>query len=311
MSAGVGEAERLVAAASMREWERTARRGTSMLIVVVALSVIGVVGFGYGMRYEDPALIGGATALIGAATAALALAGFLCAGFFVLPPNTSAVLVFLGRYVGTVKRSGWWWILPLVKRDRVSLRIRNFDSDVLKVNDAVGNPVEIAAVINWQVVDTARAVFDVEDFDSFVKIQTEAAVRHVASEYPYDDYEEGQASLRANADEVTATLQHELQDRLDAAGVDVLDTRLRRLAYAPEIAQEMLRRQQANAVVAARRLIVEGAVGMVDQALEMLSQRHIVDLDEERKAHMVSNLLVVLCSDRGAQPVVNSGSLYG
>jgi regulator of protease activity HflC (stomatin/prohibitin superfamily) len=231
-------------------------------------------------------------------------------GFFLVKPNQAKVLVSFGRYVGTVRDEGFWWTFPWRVRRTFSLRIKTFDSDTLKVNDAVGNPVEIASVINWQVVDTAKAAFDVEDYQGFVFIQTEAAVRHVASEYPYDDYEEGQVSLRGNADEVMATLQAELQERLNVAGVTVLDTRLRRLAYAPEIAGEMLRRQQANAVVAARRTIVEGAVGMVDHALEMLSEQNIVELDEERKATMVSNLLVVLCSDRGVQPVVNSGSLY-
>lgn len=232
-------------------------------------------------------------------------------GFFLVKPNQAKVLVSFGRYVGTVSEDGFHWTFPWRVRRTVSLRIRTFDSDTLKVNDAVGNPVEIASVINWQVADTAKAVFDVEDYQGFVHIQTEAAVRHVASEYPYDNWDnDGQASLRANADEVTATLQHELQERLSAAGVTVLDTRLRRLAYAPEIAGEMLRRQQASAVVAARQLIVEGAVQMVDHALHMLSEQDIVTLDEERKAQMVSNLLVVLCSDRGAQPVVNSGSLY-
>jgi regulator of protease activity HflC (stomatin/prohibitin superfamily) len=231
-------------------------------------------------------------------------------GFFLVKPNHAKVLVQFGRYVGTVRDEGFWWTYPWRVRRTFSLRIKTFDSDTLKVNDAVGNPVEIASVINWQVIDTAKAAFDVEDYQSFVFIQTEAAVRHVASEYPYDDYEEGQVSLRGNADEVMATLQAELQERLDVAGVTVLDTRLRRLAYAPEIAGEMLRRQQANAVVAARYRIVEGAVGMVQNALEMLATQNIVELDEERKAAMVSNLLVVLCSDRGAQPVVNSGSLY-
>ena len=231
-------------------------------------------------------------------------------GFFLVQPNHAKVLVLFGRYMGTVIDNGWFWANPFYERRNISLRIRNLDSDVLKVNDAVGNPVEIAAVINWQVVDTAKSLFEVEDYESFVAIQTETAVRHVASEYPYDDYEEGQTSLRGNADAVTDTLQRELQDRLEVAGVSVLDTRLRRLAYAPEIAGEMLRRQQANAIVAARQRIVEGAVGMVDHALRMLSEQEIVHLDEERKAAMVSNLLVVLCSDRGAQPVVNSGSLY-
>jgi regulator of protease activity HflC (stomatin/prohibitin superfamily) len=231
-------------------------------------------------------------------------------GFILNQPNMARTLTFFGRYIGTVRTDGWWWVNPLTIRRRVSLRIHNLDSDVLKVNDAVGNPVEIAAVVNWRVVDTAKAVFEIDDYTSFMALQAEAAVRHVASEYPYDDYEEGQASLRANADDVTETLQRDLQERLEVAGLAILDTRLRRLAYAPEIAGEMLRRQQANAVVAARQLIVVGAVGMVEHALELLSERGVVELDEERKAAMVSNLLVVLCSDRGAQPVVNSGSLY-
>jgi regulator of protease activity HflC (stomatin/prohibitin superfamily) len=195
-------------------------------------------------------------------------------------------------------------------KERVSLRIQNFDSETLKVNDANGNPVEVAAVIVWRVVDTAQAAFDVEDYEDFVKIQTETAVRHMASEYPYDAYQEGQHSLRANADEVTRFLHEELQQQLTLAGVEVLRTQLRRLAYAPEIAADMLRRQQAEAVVAARQRIVEGAVGMVDHALEMLSAQDIVELDEERKAAMVSNLLVVLCSEHHAQPVVNAGTLY-
>jgi regulator of protease activity HflC (stomatin/prohibitin superfamily) len=219
-------------------------------------------------------------------------------------------VTLFGRYIGTVRENGFRWVNPLTLRKEVSLRIRTFDSDVLKVNDAVGNPVEIAAVINWQVVDTARAAFDVEDYEHFVKVQAEAAIRHVASEYPYDHIDEEGPSLRANADEVTATLGTELQERLNEAGVAVRDCRLRRLAYAPEIAGEMLRRQQAGAVIAARKLIVKGAVTMVQDALEQLATEHIVELDEERKAAMVSNLMVVLTSDRSAQPVVNAGTLY-
>lgn len=277
------------------------------------------VGFVVGAKVLALALVGAAVAVNGPGSIPLVIVAVVLLvvglvglnGFFLLQPNQSAVLTLLGRYRGSVREDGWWWVNPLMQRRKVSLRVRTFDSDVLKVNDAVGNPIEIASVINWQVTDTAKAVFDVEDYERFVAIQTEAAVRHVASEYPYDDYEEGQLSLRANAEEVTATLQGELQERLGVAGVEVLDTRLRRLAYAPEIAGEMLRRQQANAVVAARKLIVDGAVGMVEHALEMLNERQVVELDEERKAAMVSNLLVVLCSDRGAQPVVNSGTLYG
>ena len=263
-----------------------------VIVGLVAIAVTGVV-------------------VAGVAAVLLALVAlFMKAGYFINPPNHAKAFTFFGRYVGTKRDDGFWWTSPLYLRKSISLRVRTFDSDVIKVNDAAGNPVEIAAVINWQVVDTARSLFDVDNYEAFVEIQTEAAVRHVASEYPYDAYEDDQPSLRANADDVTATLQAELQQRLIVAGVTVLDTRLRRLAYAPEIAQEMLRRQQAAAVVAARRQIVEGAVGMVDMALTQLSEQEIVDLDEERKAAMVSNLLVVLCSDRGAQPVVNSGSLY-
>ena len=231
-------------------------------------------------------------------------------GFVVVQPNQAKVALFLGRYLGTIRRSGFHWVNPLTTRRTLSLRIRNLDTDVLKVNDANGNPIEISAVITWQVNDAAQAAFDVEDYGGFVDIQAETAVRHVASVFPYDSYEEGQESLRGAADRVIATLQADLQERLDVAGVGVLDTRLRRLAYAPEIAADMLRRQQADAIVAARQRIVEGAVGMVDHALSSLNERDIVELDEERKAAMVSNLMVVLVSDRGAQPVVNSGSLY-
>jgi regulator of protease activity HflC (stomatin/prohibitin superfamily) len=231
-------------------------------------------------------------------------------GFLIVQPNQAKVATFLGRYLGTVRRSGFHWVNPLTSRRHISLRIRNLDTDVLKVNDANGNPIEISAVITWHVHDAAQAAFDVEDYDGFVTIKAETAVRHVASVFPYDSYEEGQESLRGAADRVIATLQADLQTRMDVAGVTVLDTRLRRLAYAPEIAADMLRRQQADAIVAARQRIVEGAVGMVDHALSSLSERDIVELDEERKAAMVSNLMVVLVRDRGAQPVVNSGSLY-
>jgi regulator of protease activity HflC (stomatin/prohibitin superfamily) len=275
--------------------------------IVVCVLIVVLAGAA-GSSSSDTAVAIFATLAVLLSIKAIVMIG----GFFLVKPNQSKVLVQFGRYVGTVRDEGFWWTWPWrLPRRTISLRIRTFDSDTLKVNDAVGNPVEIASVINWQVTDTARAAFDVEDYESFVYIQTEAAVRHVASEYPYDNWDdESQLSLRANADEVTSTLQAELQERLRVAGVDVLDTRLRRLAYAPEIAGEMLRRQQANAVVAARQRIVEGAVTMVDHALQMLSEQQIVELDEERKAAMVSNLLVVLCSDRGAQPVVNSSSLY-
>jgi hypothetical protein len=233
-----------------------------------------------------------------------------CTGFTIVQPNETKVVTFLGRYLGTIKRNGWGWTWPLTSRKTISQRVQNFDSEVLKVNDAVGNPIEVAAVVVWRVVDTAKASFDVEDYEDFVRIQTETAVRHMTSLYPYDQYEPGQVSLRSHADEVTTSLNDELQEQLQVAGVEVLRTQLRRLAYAPEIASEMLRRQQAEAVVSARTRIVEGAVLMVEDALTRLSEQHIVDLDEEKKAAMVSNLLVVLCSDNHVQPVVNAGSLY-
>lgn len=285
------------------ERPRRATRAAIYLVLTIAVFATATVLLVWGMASERPVPF-----VLG--VMAFAKGGVLCRGFFIVQPNHSKVLVLFGNYKGTVRQNGWCWANPFYERRSVSLRIHNLDSDTLKVNDAVGNPVEIAAVVNWQVVDTAKALFDVEDYESFIQIQTETAVRHVASEYPYDNYDDDQKSLRANADDVTHTLQEELQDRLEVAGVAVLDTRLRRLAYAPEIAGEMLRRQQANAVVAARQRIVEGAVGMVQHALEMLSEENIVELDEERKAAMVSNLLVVLCSDRGVQPVVNSGTLY-
>jgi regulator of protease activity HflC (stomatin/prohibitin superfamily) len=253
----------------------------------------------------------GPSGAVVAAAAVLAVAGLVAVnGFVIVQPNQAKVAIFLGSYAGSVRTPGFHWVNPLTVRRHVSLRIRNLDTDVLKVNDANGNPIEISAVITWQVHDAAKAVFDVERYEDFVDIQAETAVRHVASVFPYDAYEDRQASLSGSADLVITTLHDDLQERLEVAGVTVLDTRLRRLAFAPEIAADMLRRQQANAVVAARRRIVEGAVGMVDHALASLSERDIVELDEEPKAAMVSNLMVVLVSDRGAQPVVNSGSLY-
>jgi regulator of protease activity HflC (stomatin/prohibitin superfamily) len=236
--------------------------------------------------------------------------GIIASGFTQLEPNIARVIIFIGRYAGTVRRTGFVWTVPLTMKPSYSLRMRNFESETLKVNDAIGNPIEVAAVIVWRVVDTAQAAFDVDDYEDFVKIQTETAIRHMASQYPYDVYTEGQVSLRANADEVMKVLLEELQQHMTPIGIEVLNVQLRRLAYAPEIAADMLRRQQAEAVVAARRRIVEGAVGMVEQALDQLSEKGIVALDEERKAAMVSNLLVVLCSEHSTQPVVNAGTLY-
>ena len=231
-------------------------------------------------------------------------------GLAAVAPGQARVVQLLGRYTGTIRRTGLRWVNPFTTRRRISTRIRNHQTEVTKVNDADGNPIEIAAVVVWQVSDTAKAVFEVDDYEQFVAIQAETAVRHIANSYPYDAHQEGQTSLRDSADEITQKLAEEIGARVASAGVTVVEARLSHLAYAPEIAQAMLRRQQANAVVAARQRIVEGAVGMVDMALTRLSEQAIVELDEERKAAMVSNLLVVLCADRDTQPVVNTGTLY-
>ena len=238
------------------------------------------------------------------------LAGFgIAAGLTPVSPGEARVVQLLGRYHGTIRIDGLRWVNPLTHRRKVSTRIRNHETGVAKVNDADGSPIEIAAVVVWQVEDTAKAMFEVDDFIEFVAIQTETAVRHIANSYPYDAGQD-QFSLRDNGDEITRTLSAEISARVAAAGVRIVESRITRLAYAPEIAQAMLRRQQASAVVAARQRIVEGAVGMVQSALERLAEEDVVELDEERKAAMVSNLLVVLCGDRDAQPVVNTGSLY-
>ncbi|MFC4531832.1 SPFH domain-containing protein [Sphaerisporangium dianthi] len=225
-------------------------------------------------------------------------------------PGQARVVQLLGRYLGTVRTDGLRWTVPFTQRRAISTRIRNHETDVAKVNDADGNPIEMAAVVVWQVEDTAKAVFEVDDFVEFVAIQTETAVRHIAGNYPYDSHDNGQLSLRDNADEITGKLSAEIAARVSSAGVKVIESRITRLSYAPEIAQAMLRRQQAGAVVAARRQIVEGAVGMVEAALHRLDAADVVDLDDERKAAMVSNLLVVLCGDKDVQPIVNTGSLY-
>lgn len=231
-------------------------------------------------------------------------------GLTVVNPNEARVITLFGVYQGTIKQSGFWWVNPLTVRRRISLRVRNFESAKLKVNDHDGNPIEIAAVVVWRVVETFEAVFNVDDYENFVHVQSEAAVRNLATSYPYDAHEEGQISLRLSAGEIAERLRHEIQERLARAGIEVIEARISHLAYAPEIASVMLRRQQAAAVIAARQKIVEGAVGMVHMALDELSRRHVIELDEERKAAMVSNLLVVLCSERGVEPVVNAGTLY-
>jgi regulator of protease activity HflC (stomatin/prohibitin superfamily) len=236
------------------------------------------------------------------------LVGF--AGLVPVNPNEARALIFFGHYAGTVRQQGLQWVNPFTVRRRISVRVRNFETARLKVNDHDGNPVEIAAVVVWRVTDTAEALFEVDDFENFVQVQAEAALRNLATTHPYDKHEDGDVALRSNPVEIAGQLRDEIQDRLQRAGVEVIEARISHLAYAAEIANAMLRRQQANAVIAARSRIVEGAVSMVEMALDQLSQRQVVELDEERKATMVSNLLVVLCSEHETQPVVNTGSLY-
>ena len=272
-------------------------------------------------------MLGGTAAIIGAVVVTksgmgggglLVLAGivlvtvgiFLSAGLYMVQPNQAAVLSLFGKYVGTVKDNGLRWNNPFLTKRKVSQRVRNFESGKLKVNELDGSPIEIAAVIVWQVVDASEAVYNVDDYESFVHIQSESALRAMATSYPYDQHTEGQLALRSHATEISQHLKDELAERLADAGVQVLDARISHLAYAPEIAQAMLQRQQASAVIAARTQIVAGAVGMVEMALLELQKNAVVQLDDERKAHMVSNLLTVLCSDRGTQPIVNAGSLY-
>ncbi|MDE2154699.1 MAG: SPFH domain-containing protein [Xanthomonadaceae bacterium] len=240
----------------------------------------------------------------------LAITSFMLKGFFQVAPNEGQVLQLFGKYAGTVREEGLRWTNPFFSRQRISLRVRNFESGKLKVNDSDGNPIEIAAVVVWQVLDTAEAVFCVDDYENYVHIQSESALRQMAQSYPYDAHEDGKPALRSHGDVINSHLRDEIQTRLGKAGVEVIEARISHLAYAQEIAQAMLQRQQADAIIAARTKIVEGAVGMVEMALDQLGQRGVVQLDEERKASMVSNLLVVLCSERGTQAVVNTGTLY-
>jgi regulator of protease activity HflC (stomatin/prohibitin superfamily) len=284
-----------------------------------AKTLPGLLGAGVGLIGLAIVITGVVTAVVtenGWALAIIVAGGLILGlslpGHYLVQPNWALVLILFGRYRGTIDTPGWHWTNPFTRLEsrRVSQRVHNFTTPVSKVNDAEGNPIEIAAVVVWRVVDTARAVFEVDDYEDFVHVQSETAIRHLGTQYPYDDFEGDRVSLRANPDEVAASLHVELQDRLDQAGVHVVETRLTHLAYATEIAEAMLRRQQAAAVVAARRTIVEGAVGMVEDALELLTRHDIVELDEERKATMVSNLLVVLTSEQQTTPVVNAGSLY-
>jgi regulator of protease activity HflC (stomatin/prohibitin superfamily) len=240
----------------------------------------------------------------------IAIIAILLGGFFIVEPNQSAVLMLFGNYKGSERRPGLWWANPFMNKKKVTLRVRNFESSKLKVNDHDGNPIEIAAVVVWRVVDSAEAIFQVDNYDNFLHVQSEAAVRNLAVSHPYDAHNDGQMSLRGNILEVAEQLKKEIQARLEKAGIEILESRISHLAYAPEIANAMLRRQQASAVIAARSMIVEGAVSMVEMALSELAKRSVVTLDEERKAAMVSNLLVVLCSEHETQPIVNAGTLY-
>ncbi len=288
--------------------ERTARfwPGIRMLVLGLAVLIVGVALLWLARRFSGDA----ATALVWLGALVLVAGALLLRGLTAVVPGRAHVVQLFGKYRGTIRDSGLQWVNPFTNRIALSTRIRNQESAQLKVNDADGNPIEIAAVVVWQVRDTAHARYSVDDYTHFVTIQTETAVRHIASSYPYDNRGSGAMSLRDNADDITQKLSAELADRVRPAGVQIIETRLTRLSYAPEIAQAMLRQQQASAVVGARFRIVDGAVGMVQLALQRLKDEDVVELDEERKAAMVSNLLVVLCSEQATQQVVNTGSLY-
>jgi hypothetical protein len=292
----------------IREHLHNGRPGLPMVGVVTAILALAGWMFWLFVRSAqegrpNPWGMVGALVLLGVGV-------LLMFGFFMVAPNQARVLQLFGDYVGTAREPGLRWANPFYQLRRISVRVRNFESSHLKVNDQEGNPIEIAAVVVWRVIDTAEATFEVDDYEHYVRVQSEAALRNAATSYPYDAHQDGVVSLRANTAVVAEHLQKEVQQRLQKAGVEVIETRISHLAYAPEIAAAMLQRQQAGAIIAARSRIVEGAVGMVEMALEMLSHKGIVSLDEERKAAMVSNLLVVLCGERGAQPIVNTGTIY-
>lgn len=283
--------------------EKPAWKMNGFLGIAIILLLLGLAVYTFFIEMALPWSIALAAVIV-------VIVGILASGFTIVQPNEARVLTFFGRYVGSIVDDGMWLTVPLTSRRRVSLRVRNFNSKMLKVNDVEGNPIEIAAVIVFKVISSAKAVFDVDDYETFVEIQSETALRHVATKYPYDVFEEGGYSLRGNAEEVAAELAHELQERLAVAGVEVLEARLTHLAYATEIASAMLQRQQASAILAARQKIVEGAVGMAQMAIAQLEENQTVDLDEERKVAMINNLLVAIVSDRSAQPVINTGTLY-
>jgi regulator of protease activity HflC (stomatin/prohibitin superfamily) len=287
----------------IKEIERKAANGIAVLFILLAVTVMLVYFLIASIVAEDAVLVIGYVVTLAAVIV-------LYFGLFVVNPNERKVLQLFGRYTGTVKDPGLRWANPFYTKRRVSARVRNFETSKMKVNDNRGNPVEIAAVVVWKVVDTAEAVFEVDDYVNYVHVQSEAAVRNLATSYPYDAHNDDEVSLVGNLQEVSDRLKSENQDRLEKAGIEIIESRLSHLAYAPEIAQAMLRRQQASAIIAARKQIVEGAVGMVEHALDELAKKQVVTLDEERKAAMVTNLLVVLCSETETQPVVNTGSLY-
>ena len=287
----------------IREIEKKAAGGIFVLLILIVVTLARVWGLLAGIATEN------AVRIIGSVFA-LVFVTFLYFGLFVVNPNEAKVLQLFGSYIGTATDPGLRWANPFYTKKRVSLRVRNFETSKLKVNDSRGNPIEIAAVVVWKVVDTAEAIFEVDDYVHYVHVQSEAAVRNLASNYPYDAFEDDEVSMVGHISEISQQLRVENQDRLRKAGVKIIESRISHLAYSPEIAQAMLRRQQATAIIAARRKIVEGAVGMVEHALEELSTKKILDLDEERKASMVSNLLIVLCSESETQPVINTGSLY-
>ena len=285
------------------EREMRGASGWLMVAVLIAIAVVCVFLFVKGIEAQAAPLIVMTVILFG-------IDALCFAGLTVVYPNQAIVVTLFGVYKGTIKSQGFWWVNPLTRRKQLSLRVRNFESGHLKVNDRDGNPIEIAAVVVWRIVETFEAVFNVNDYENFVHVQSESALRILATSYPYDAHDDKLISLRLSTGEVTDRLRSEIQERLAKAGIEVIEARISHLAYAPEIAGAMLRRQQAGAVIAARQKIVEGAVGMVEMALEEISRKNVVALDEERKATMVSNLLVVLCSERGVEPVVNTGTLY-
>lgn len=287
----------------IKEIKRKVSSGYLFLVILAVAQIVTGYGLFDGLKSVSITLI--------LFWAVLFIITFVCwFGMFMVNPNEGKVLQLFGEYAGTARDPGLRWANPFYTKKAVSLRVRNFESGKLKVNDSNGSPIEIAAVVVWKVVDTAEAVFEVDDFEEFVTIQSEAALRNLATSYPYEAHDDDQIGLRSDPKQIAASLRVEIQERLDKAGVEVIEARISHLAYAQEIASAMLRRQQASAIIAARKQIVEGAVGMVNMALHELKQQGVVELDEERKAAMVSNLLVVLCSEENAQPVLNTGSLY-